>query len=120
MSPSPTFATSPDINTDQPKATPPVEEAYGFASDRADRLSAVLDTLDRALITLGARLEPVLTDGTYGPPPGGKPDGPPTPDDTRSAIARRIGGLGHRFDSSADYVCDLTRRVEAIYAALEV
>lgn len=104
-----------------PQAPRPVEDAFAFTADRMDRLEHMLGSVQATIQRLGSRVEPFLTDGTYG-----YPDAPvdadvdPTPEDRRSTIAKRVSGLGIRADRLADFTVRLEREVESILDAMEV
>lgn len=96
-----------------------VEQAFGYADDRSQRLDHLLNDLEETVTRLGLKLEPVLTNGQPYPLP--PTDTVPTPpQDERAQVTRRVHGLAVRYDRAADYVAEQTRRIGAVIDALEV
>ena len=99
-----------------------IEDAFGYTSDRLDRLEHLLGSLNGTVMRAGVQLEPLLTGSSYDEPDPDTevidPHG--TPDDRRSTLARRITFLGVRADRLADATAHIERRVEAILDAMEV
>lgn len=98
----------------------PIEDAFGYAGDRLDRLEHVLGDLNAVVMRAGSVLEPVLTDGTYGDLDVPVDPGNPTPEDRRSTIARRISGNAARVDRLTDATVAIRIRLEAILDAVEL
>lgn len=103
-------------------ATTPIEDAFGYAVDRIDRLEHVLGNLNGVVMRAGVDLEAILTGGEYAEPetyPQPSEDAT-TPDDRRSTIAKRVTRLGNRADNLATATDYITRRLEAILDAVEL
>lgn len=111
----------PEHAPKDPTAPSPLEDAFAFTTDRLDRLEHMLGSLQATIQRAGTRLEPLLTDGSYGGPEADTTElATPSPEDRRSTITKRVTRIGQRVDESADFTARLERRLEALLDALEV
>jgi hypothetical protein len=116
------FDTPPTNPLTASPARPMLEDAFSHTDDRLDRLEHVLGELNGVIMRAGAQLEPILTGGRYADVDTYGADAPaaPTPEDTRSTIARRVAGHAQRADRLADATAAARIRLEAILDAVEL
>lgn len=99
----------------------PINRAFTHAHDQVSHLEQALSVLNATVMRAGSILEPVLTGGEYE-----EPAGTPVDDenaariDDRSTIARRVAAIADHNDRLAESVLYITRRLDAILAAVEL